>query len=178
MSLQTGAQIAFTKDPIIDPRRLNIVAFYCEGPGLDFDPAVLHTADIREFSEVGIIVNDSDDLMPPEDLVRLKEVLSYEFTLPEARVLDTNNNKLGKVGDYAIDTESFYIHKIYVKRPLLKSLNDAELVIDRSQIVEVNKGEIIVKAPTIEAREKAPLKVAEELTNPFRKTEAGPQPEH
>ena len=176
MSLQTGSQIAVTKEPIIDPRRLNIVAFYCEGSSLDFNPAILHTADIREFSEIGIIVNESEDLMPPDDLIRLQEILSYEFTLPECKVLDTNDQKLGKVGDYAVDPESYFVQKLYVKRPLLKSLNDAELVIDRKQIVEVNKGEIIVRAPTVEAREKTPLKVAEEFTNPFRKTKTDPQP--
>src|SRR4051794_26876902 len=46
MSLQTGTQIGLAVRHIVDPRRLNIVAFYCEGPLIDFNPAILHTSDI------------------------------------------------------------------------------------------------------------------------------------
>ena len=178
MSLQTGDQIAVLSDPIIDPRRLHIVAFYCEGPGLNQNQSVLHTADVREFSELGLIVNNSEDIMSPDDLVRLQEVLDFKFKLLDAKVIDTVKNKLGKVINFAVDPHTFYIQKLYIKPPLLHSLNDAELVVDRTQIVEVNSDHIVVKAPTVEEKEKAKIPVASEFTNPFRKPKGEPQPEH
>lgn len=178
MSLQTGEQLAVTKEPIIDPRRLQIVAFYCEGSGLSKNQSVLHTADIREYSELGLIVNNNEDIMPLDDLVRLKEVLEFSFKLLDTKVIDTVQNKLGKVSNFAIDPRNFYIQKLYIRPPLLQSLNEAELVIDRTQIVEVNSEVIVVKAPTVEEKKKVTIPVPTEFTNPFRKPKAHPQPEH
>jgi uncharacterized protein YrrD len=175
LSLQTGGQIAETGQPIIDPRQLHIVAFYCEGPTLDSHPAVLHTEDIREASDIGIIIDDSDKLMAPDGLVRLQEVINFAFQLPGLPVVTEHGQKLGTVGDYAVDTVSFLIHKIHVKRPLLRSLSTAELVIDRTQIIEVTNKHIIVKSAVVEADEMATQTarvMPTALANPFRGTQA------
>lgn len=170
LSLQTGSPLAYTAEPIIDPRRLHITAFYCEGPLLDFQPAVVHTDDIREFSELGLIVNDSEDVMPPDDLVRLQEVINFNFTFIGMKVVDDRNTKLGKVEDYVTETDSFLIQTFVVKRPLLKSFNEAKLVISRNQIAEIKDDVIVVKSPTIQEPAKTAPVHKPEFDNPFRKT--------
>ncbi|PLS80595.1 hypothetical protein CYG49_04995 [Candidatus Saccharibacteria bacterium] len=171
LSLQTGSPLAHTASPIIDPRRLNIVAFYCEGPLLDENPSVLHTADIREYSDIGIIVNGNEDLMPPDDLVRLQEIIDFKFELIGIRVIDDHKTKLGKVIDYVVDAQSFMIQKITVKPPLIRSIKESELVIDRHQIVEITDECIVVKAPSVTQDSGTPHDVT--FHNPFRKH--GPQ---
>ena len=47
MSIQTGKRLATLGEPIVDPNDLSIVAFYVNGPRLDYNPAVLFTSDIR-----------------------------------------------------------------------------------------------------------------------------------
>lgn len=171
MSLQTGGQVAETGEPIIDPRQLHIVAFYCEGPTLDSHPAILHTEDIRETSDIGIIIDDSDKLMAPDGLVRLQEIIDFAFQLIGLPVVTEHGHKLGTVGDYATDTASFLIHKIHVRRSLLQSFSSAELIVDRSQIIEVTNKHIIVKSAVVEAEEKATQAariVPAALANPFR----------
>lgn len=170
LSLQTGSPLAYTSQPIIDPRRLHVTAFYCEGPLLDFQPAIVHSDDVREFSELGLIVNDSEDIMPPDDLVRLQEVINFNFSLIGMKVVDDRNTKLGKVEDYVTETESFLIQTFVVKRPLLKSFNEAKLVIGRTQIAEIKDDVIVVKSPTVQEAIKATPAPRQDFENPFRKT--------
>ncbi len=173
LSLQTGTVLAQTGQPVIDPRRLYIVAFYCDGPLLDHHPSLLHTDDIREFSDVGMIVNHSGDLMPPDDLVRLQEVIDFKFNLLGRAVIDTSRARLGTVEDFATETSSFMIKKLSVRRPLLKSLSTSKLLIDRQQIVEVSNDYIVVRHETAKQQPIA-ARFKPVATNPFR-AKANPQ---
>lgn len=172
LSLQTGAPLARTKQPIIDPRELKIVAFYCEGPHIT-EPAVLHTDDIRELSGMGIIVDDADSIMAPDQLVRLQEVIDFHFELIGKQIIDTRKRKLGKVEDYSVDLDSFYIIKIKVRQSLLKNFMGANMLIDRTQIVEINDKHIVVNANEVKAPTKKPAGVQQIIENPFR---GHPQP--
>lgn len=175
MSLQTGSQVGTAVSHIVDPRRLNIVAFYCEGALIDFSPAILHVTDIREFSSIGLIVDSADNIMPPDDLVRLKEILDYQFELEGKQVIEEGGRKLGKVGGYTVDSESFYIIKLHVKPTLLQSFGRAELLVDRTQIREINDKQIVVRRATIKDEEQAHFAPVPTIDNPFRKAPHMPE---
>jgi len=170
MSLQTGTQVGIAVGHIIDPRRLNIVAFYCEGPLIDFAPAILHTTDIREFSSIGLIVDSADNIMPPDDLVRLKEIIDYGFDLEGKLVIEEGGHKLGKVGGYTIDSESFYVVKLHVRPTFFQSFGQAELLVDRTQIREINDKHIVVRRATVQDEQPAAFKPMPSIDNPFRKS--------
>ena len=169
MSIQTGTRLAVTTEPIIDPRKLYIVAFYCDGRTLDITPAVIHTSDIREVSDIGFIIDSSDSIMAPGELVRLREIIDFHFQLLGIAVIDSHGHKLGSVNDYTVDTTSFMVQKLHVKPPLLRSFSSSELIVDRSQIVEVNSKHIVVRAPTVEQRETQSAQQLQPFSNPFRK---------
>lgn len=166
LSLQTGTPLAETSEAIIDPRQLTVVAFYCVGPNVS-GTAILHTSDIREFGNMGIIVDGANVLMPPDDLVRLREVLDFNFTLVGKQVVDSRRRKLGKVEGYSIDPESFYIMKLNVRRPLMKSFLNANLLIDRTQILEINNKHIMVDSG--EVRTEKEMAAPQVIDNPFRR---------
>ena len=173
MSLQTGGQLARTKTPLIDPRNLMIVAYELDGPALDTHPSFLMMRDVRELSNLGLIVDSSDEFIGLDDVVKIREVYDFRFELVGKTVRDRNGTKLGKVSGYSIEPGSFMIKQLNVRRPLLKSLTDTELIIDRTQITEVNDVEIII---TNDERQPTPVKrAAKSFTNPFRGT--SPQPE-
>lgn len=174
VSLQTGQDLARPTRPIIDPRQLYIIAFYCEGPNLDEDPAVLHTDDIREVSTIGLIVDSADDIMSPTDLVRLQQVLSFNFILDDKLVVDDLGNKIGKVNQYAVETNTFHIIKLHVRPTLLKAWNTTERIIDRSQIIEINDKHIVVKSATIKAK----TVTRPVFENPFKGVHAQPDAIH
>ncbi len=167
MSLQTGAPIATTSASIIDPRELKVIGFYCAGQRLDINPAILLVDDIREIGSLGIIVDSADVFVAPDDLVRLKDVLSYHFQLEDKHVIDDAGNKLGKVASYTLDSESLYIIKLQVRPGIWQSLGTTELIIDRSQIIQVTDHDVLVKSARKKTSEHAAAPV---LENPFRST--------
>lgn len=173
MSLQTGGQLARTKEPLIDPRNLMIVAYELDGPSLDTRPSFLLISDVRELSNLGLIVDSSDEFIGVDDVIKIREVYDIGFELVGKAVRDTKGTKLGKVVSYSVEPGSFMIKQLNVRRPLLKSFTDTELIIDRTQITEVNDNEVIIDH---DERQPAPAEpTAKSFTNPFRGTT--PQPE-
>jgi sporulation protein YlmC with PRC-barrel domain len=175
MGLQTGSELARTSRAIIDPRTLEIVAYELTGPLLDLHPSVLRVADVREFSDIGLIVDSSDEFISPGDVIKLNEIYTLNFKLIGMSVIDENRHKVGKVDGYTIETGGFVVQQLSVKRPLLKSLGDAELLVHRSQITEINSSTIIIHSE-IQPPEPVMQTVKSAYTNPFRKapgTQAG-----
>lgn len=173
MSLQTGGQLARTKAPLIDPNNLMIIAYELEGPALDAHPSFLMVSDVRELSNLGLIVDSSEEFVGLDDVIKIREVYDIGFELIGKTARDENKHRLGKVTGYSVEPGSFMIKQLNVRRPLLKSLTDTELLIDRTQITEVNDSEVIIKN---DERQPEPVKhAAKNFANPFRS--GAPQPE-
>jgi uncharacterized protein YrrD len=144
LSLRTGGAMATTLSPIIDPNNLKIEGFYCQDRFEKRQP-VLVTSDIRDILPQGLVVNDYDALTDPEELVRMKDVLEIGFELIGKPVFTVSKEKLGKVTDFAADSETLYIQKLYVSQSLLKSLSSGQLSIDRNQIIEITNKKVVVQ---------------------------------
>ena len=147
MSLQTGQPLARLDSPIINPRNLRIVAFYVSGPKVDFKPAVVFTDDIREFGEIGAIVDSSDNILSPEGMVRLLEVINYNFLLTGLPVSDDHHQKIGKVDSFTVDPVNFMIRQLYVKPTLLQRVLVANLVITASKLSRLSRNELSSRLP-------------------------------
>ncbi len=169
MSLQTGAKIAQTSQPIIDPGTLDIVAYHLNGKGLESNDILLLARDIREVGNMGFIVDSADELVRQEDMVKLRDIIQLNFHLIDKEVIDDQKTKLGRINDYSIDPMDFKIHQLHVKKSLMKSLQTSDLIINRTQIIEVNNKNIIVSSASLEEKVK-PTIIAESFVNPFRKS--------
>jgi len=143
LSLRTGMPIATITAPIFNPNNLKIEGFYCQDR-FDKKELVLLYQDIREMLPQGYVVNDHDVLVEPGDLIRLKEILEIGFELIGKHVETISKVKVGKVSDYAVETETMFVQKIYVSQSILKSLTGGSLSIDRSQINEITPRRIII----------------------------------
>ena len=168
LSLQTGGELGRTVNGIIDPRNMSIIALYITGSLVNERPAVLHVEDIREIADMGYIIDDSSKIMPLDGLVRLREVIDFNFHLVGLPVHDRAGQNLGKVSDYTFDAEGFTIQQLYVNRPFLKSLTTSSLIIARSQLISVANDKIIVDTPTINAADKSQTDAKVPFANPFR----------
>jgi len=177
MSVHVGGEIARTKSAIVDPEDLKVIAYVLTGPllrGMTED--ILRTDDVREYGKLGLIIDSRDELVAREDVVRIDEVVKLNFELVGLKVVTKTGKKLGKVNDYLLETDDFLVSKIVVQRPLAKSLLDPELIIDRSEIVEVDDYTITVKdeeAKLKEKEEKARMTTAN-FVNPFREPQYAP----
>lgn len=143
LSLRTGTPVASIIGPIINPDNLKIEGFYCEDR-FDKRQLILLYQDIRDMLPQGYVINDHDVLVEPEELVRLKKVLDLDFQIIGKQVVTVGKEKVGKVNDYATETETMFIQKIYVSQSILKSLAGGSLSIDRSQVNEITPRSIII----------------------------------
>jgi uncharacterized protein YrrD len=176
MSLQTGTRIGQAIRPIIDPATLKIYAYEIDGPLLDEHPSFLRTSDIREMGAVGMIVDSSEELVTLNDVIKLKELHELQFPLLGMTVIDDMRHKLGKVEDYTLETGDFVIQQMSIKHGLIRGITNTGLLIHRSQILEINDKNIIVKSATKKKVVEPVKPTIVDYVNPFR--DNAPQPDH
>ena len=145
MSLRSGGPVAQTVEAIINPNNLKIEGFYCEDPRNKKERLVLLSQDIRDIVPQGIAINDQEVLTSPEELVRLKEILTIGFKLIGKPVVTASKERVGKVSDYAIEVETMYVQKLYVAQSVVKSFSGGALSIERDQIVEITNRKIVIQ---------------------------------
>lgn len=143
LSLRTGAPVGRIIGHLINPHSLKVDALWCR-VGSFPQPHLLLIQDIREASIKGVIVDDRDSLVLPEDVVKLKNIIDLQFELITKKVLSGRHN-LGRVSDYAVDQSNFVIQKIYVTPSIWNRMKATALTIDRSQVLEVSHAYIKVK---------------------------------
>lgn len=159
LSLRTGSPIAAIIGPIINPDNLKIEGFYCQD-NRDKRHLVLLYQDIRDILPEGYVVNDHDVLVDPSELIRLKEVMDLDFELIGKQVVTISKEKVGKVNDYATETITMFVQKIYVAQSIVKSLTGGSLSIDRSHINEITPQRIIINELLKNAPAAAPAAIA------------------
>jgi sporulation protein YlmC with PRC-barrel domain len=142
LSLRASGAVATATRPVINPNNLKIEGFYCTTS--QKENLILLCQDIRETLPDGCVIDDFERLAEPEDLVRLKDILALDFDLIGKQVVTIDKHKVGKVSDYAVDTSSMYIQKIYSSQSILKSLTGGSLSIDRSQVQETTPQKVII----------------------------------
>ena len=146
LSIQAGGPIATIKNAIVDPDNLKILGFNLEGPLLNHtDATILDVRSIREYSQLGMVIDNIEELVAPDDVIKIQKVLELNFDLINLKVKTKKGTKLGHLIDYTSTSEDFIVQQIIVKRPLVKALVDPELTISRKEIVEITDYEVIVK---------------------------------
>jgi sporulation protein YlmC with PRC-barrel domain len=155
LSLRTGTPVASIVSAIINPDDLKIEGFFVEDR-FNKQRLILVCQDIRDILNNGYVINDHDVLSEPEDLVRLKKVIDLNYDPIGKQVVTISKEKVGKVSDYAADTSSMYIQKIYVTQSILKSFTGGNLSVDRSQVNEITPSRIIINDLLNKARVQTP----------------------
>ncbi|MBQ3261431.1 hypothetical protein IJH29_02120 [Candidatus Saccharibacteria bacterium] len=172
LSLHVGGAIAWTTEEIVEPESLKIIGFYVDGPIIKNDPEVgdiLDTRDVREFSNLGMIVNSEDVFTREGEVKKIDQTLELEFSLIGLKVETKKGSKLGKIVDYTVNTDNFSVQQLIVKRPTLKALVDPELVVPRREIVEITDYKVIVKDEEAKIKKVATKEdFIPNFVNPFR----------
>lgn len=105
---------------------------------------ILLCQDIRDIIPQGIVVNDHEVLAHPSELPKLSKIININFSLIGKQVGTSSKSNIGKVTNYAIDSSSMFIQKLYVTAPILRNFTGGNLIIDRSQIIEITTKKIII----------------------------------
>lgn len=171
LSLHVGGPIARTVNPIIDPDNLQIIAFTVNGPetGNGEIGDILDTRSIREFSHLGMVIDSADEFVNQSDVIKFDKIISLNFHLINLKVETKKGSKLGHISGYTLDPDTFTIQQLIVKRPAIKSFLDPELIIDRSEITEINDDKVIIKDEEKTIKQKATEQpFTPNFVNPFR----------
>lgn len=176
LSIQAGGMIARTGDPIIDPDELKLVGFNIAGPLAKSENNILDIKSVREFSNYGMVIDSTDELVSGDDVIKIKRALELGFNLIGLKVETRRGSKLGKVSSFNCTDNDFMIQQLVVQRPAIKALMDPELLIPRAEIVEVNDYKIIVRDEEKKIKERAAKEdFIPNFVNPFRKN---PKPDY
>ena len=174
LSVQAGGKIANIATSIVDPDKLKIVAFKLSGPTIDSANEILIPSSIREYSNIGMVIDDAEELVSAEDVVKIKKVLELNFDPLGLKVETKKGAKLGQVINFIVTTNDFIVQQIIVRRPLSKRFLDPELTIHRREIIEVTDRKIIIKDEKKDIRARASKEdLAPSFVNPFRSQEPG-----
>lgn len=171
LSIHLGGMVAKTREIVIDPDSLKVVAFKVYGPEIGNGEIgeYLQVKDVREYSPLGMIIDSSDEFIDTNDVVKLKNVLELNFSLDGMKVVTKKGTRLGKVSGYTVNTDNFMVQQLIVRRPILKSFVDPELTIGRSEIAKISDTEIIVKDEEAKIRTNATREdFIPNFVNPFR----------
>lgn len=169
LSLHLGAPIGRVTQAIVDPNVLEIIAFRIEGPTINASTGdILPVKSVREYSQMGMIIDSVDDLVNETEIVRIQEILKLNFALVGLRVITRKKSKLGKVTDFTVDPEAWQVQQLIVQRPMIKSLIDPQLTIARSEVVNVDDYTVTVKDEERKIKETAQANFVPNFVNPFR----------
>lgn len=172
LSVQAGGPIGRITSTIIDPNDLKIIAFRLEGPLVNRQQNLLDARSVREYSNYGFVIDDIDELIGPDDVIKISDVLKLNFDLLNLKVETKKGSKLGKIQDFTITSEDYVVQQIIVKRPAVKALIDPELTISRKEIVEITDYKVIIKDEEKTLKKKAEKEeFVPNFVNPFRSHE-------
>lgn len=153
ISLRLGGLVGMANEPVINPHNLKVVGWWCKLRG-DNTEHILLVSDVRNSTPQGLAIDDESALSHPEELVRYKEIIGAHFQLI-GKLVKTKHTKLGRVDDFSYDSQSLFVKKLYVTKPLSKILSsDDNLIVDRSQIVEITDHHILVRDADVKITEK------------------------
>ncbi len=150
VSLQTGETVAFANEPIIDMAKLEVVALHCSIPHQRPTLALL-ARDIRQLTAEYLLIDSEDELIDPDEVVRLTTLVKAGFSPLEKPVVSDLGRRLGRTDDYAINLETNRIQKLYIRSHGMRAWIKAELTIDRAQIVDVTPHHIVVRDSALAA---------------------------
>ena len=175
LSVRAGGIVSRVSELIVEPEQLSIMAFRLQGGVVGRSgPDFMLASSVREYSSYGIVIDDAEELVRANEIVRLAKVLELNFSLIGLKVQTRKKTRIGKVTDFTVTSEDFLMQQLIVKRPIVKSLMDPELTIPREQIVEVDDYKIIIKDEESKIKEKAEKEeFVPNFVNPFRNSESG-----
>lgn len=179
LSLHLGGPIARTEEIVVNPDNLKIIAFRVWGAAIKNDPelgTILDVRDVREFSNLGMIIDSAEDFVDQKDVIKIDKVMQLNFSLISLSVETKKGTKLGKIVDYVVNTDDFSVRQLIVKRPFLKAFSDPELVIPRKEIIEINDYKVIVKDEEEKIKKVASKEeFVPNFVNPFREPDFSAQ---
>jgi len=158
-ALEEGALAGRVWKVLVAPDELKVVGLAVRTGRLSWLwPKILVVAfvDVVDIDKNGVAVKSRESLTEPDEIVRLKEILKYKFSLLGLPAVSKSGERLGRVTDALAETDTGALSRLYVRKFL-----DSR-VFERAQVVKMNYKKVVLEVEggrRVKARKEAPLSV-------------------
>lgn len=159
---QERALVGVVEDIVVDPADGRVVGILVrEGFGKKHIKAVAEK-DILAISDKFVLIPGYEAVGDIEEIVRVAVIVNKKIQIIGNKVVTVAGNNLGRVNDFSIDTVSGILAKVYVE-PNIFSLGvlAGSHIIDRKQIISIEKDKIIVEDTSLKATSKSKKAISE-----------------
>lgn len=137
-AIDTETKIGEIAQIVIDPENGRILGFLIKTGGILSPTLALSIVDIKEWDPNGIVTESLDNLVNPDEIVRIKNVLDKKIDFLKMSAKTESGKGLGMVEDLLIDTDTEIVAKYYLKDILGKSR-----VLSSDQVIKIENKTII-----------------------------------
>lgn len=110
---------------------------------------VANTSSVVGFGMDFVMIESVDSISPPDEIIRIKEVLDKEIFILKSSVYSEDGHYLGKVYDYSVNLLAMKLSRIYVKKKYVLNPFPRSSIISENDIIKIEKGKIIVKSGSV-----------------------------
>ncbi len=137
--------------PVIFADEAKVIGFLVRSRGILPPKKVVSFQDVVGIDTKGLVINSVDNLLPTDEVLRIKEILKSGFKLVGLPAKTKNKKYLGRITDVVIETTSGDVIRLYVRNLL------DERIFERSMIHDIKPKEVIL---TFDNRKKVTKKEA------------------
>lgn len=136
-SLDEKNKIGQVKYIIIDRKALKVLGFLVKDKNLFFKNKFLSDIDILDIDKYAVVTRSYENLIDPQEVVKVKNILKAKFTLFGLKAKNKKNEYLGKVSDFVFDKETLGIIRFYIRGFW------QDRIFDISNLIKIKDKEII-----------------------------------
>lgn len=153
VDLDAGDVLGTVLDWVVNAKEQKVVAYVLKKAGWLGKSRVVLTADIIEYGPRMLIVANSESIVNPQEVVRLPEMIAARENLIGYEAEEEGGRKLGRVRDFLFDIADSTVQRYYIAPTGVRGVLTNDLVLTRSQVVDVNGRRIIFRLnPHVGAR--------------------------
>ncbi|OGD57184.1 hypothetical protein A2V71_02065 [Candidatus Berkelbacteria bacterium RBG_13_40_8] len=133
-AMDTQSKIGEIREIIVDPENGRLLGFLIKEGGIFSSNKVLSAVDIREWDPNGIVTESVENLVPPQEIIRINDILKQKIFLIGMPAKTESGKSLGNVEDLLIDADASCVAKYY-----LKDLLGNSRVLTADKVVKIDK---------------------------------------
>lgn len=137
-SVETNSRVGSIELLLIDIDRSLVIGFLVT-MGLFSQPKFLALQDVQSIDRNGVVIRALNDLAHPGEVVRAKKILEQKIPIINQLVKNEAGQRLGKVNDLLINTETGEVTKYYIHGWF------SDRIISANKIVKITRPAIIVE---------------------------------
>lgn len=148
------AVLGFLKDIILNPETGDAIGLLFYVAGAKGRKMVANSTDIAGVGANFIMIESADSASPPDEIIRIKEVLDKDIKIVGSYVADEDGRHLGKVRDWSVNLKTMRLERLYVTSSGLVKIFAQDLIIPANDIVKIEKDKITVRSGSVKHKKK------------------------